>query len=34
MNIRLALATTICAATLALGGCASNPTNTQIAAPA
>ena len=30
MNLRLALATTVCTATLALGGCASNPSNTQI----
>ena len=30
MNSRLVLASTFCAAALALGGCASNPTNTQI----
>ena len=30
MNTRLVLASTFCAAALALGGCASNPTNTQI----
>lgn len=30
MNIRLALATSVCAATLALGGCAANPTTAQI----
>ena len=30
MNTRLVLASTFCTAALALGGCASNPTNTQI----
>ncbi|SDZ90721.1 glycine zipper 2TM domain-containing protein [Acidovorax soli] len=30
MKIRFALATSVCAVTLALGGCASKPTNAQI----
>lgn len=30
MNIRLALLAPVCAATLALAGCASNPSNAQI----
>ncbi|WP_287879552.1 glycine zipper 2TM domain-containing protein [Acidovorax sp.] len=30
MKIRFALATSVCAVTLALGGCASNPSNAQI----